>query len=444
VAWVGSIPSHWDVAPVKYLGSVTLGKMIQSEVKAPEDVSADYMRAANVQPDGILATDDVKEMFFTSHELSQLTLRAGDVVVVEGGVGGFGRSAYLQEDLGGWGFQNSINRLRLHDGVDGRFVNYLLLTARRLGFIHAYCTGVSMPHFTAEKLAGLQVPLAPPDEQRAIADYLDHETARIDALIGRQERLIDVLGERRSAMITHSVTRGLDPGAPLKDSGVVWLGEVPAAWTVLGLGRVIDTLAGFSFGSANFSSDPDDVRLLRGANVSPGSMNWADVVYWPKIETEGLDAYWLEAGDLVLGLDRPIISTGIRVACIEHDDLPALLLQRVCRIRATHRADQRYLAYVLGSVPFRYYLEPIFTGVSVPHMSEGQLRDFRVALPALDDQLRIVAHLDRETAKIDALVDKAQAMNVVLRERRAALISAAVTGKIDVTLRSEGAPDGAI
>lgn len=151
--------ARWRFGQIKNLAEVTLGKMLQSN-KSGDDTFANYMRAANVQPDGVLMLEP-KQMWFSGKELDVLTLRRGDVVVVEGGVGGYGRAAYLSEDLEGWGFQNSINRLRPAADTDGRFLAYYLIALRAAGFIERYCNVVSMPHLTAEKLAAIPAPIPP-------------------------------------------------------------------------------------------------------------------------------------------------------------------------------------------------------------------------------------------------------------------------------------------
>ena len=207
--WFGPVPSHWRRGKIKHLGNVTLGKMLQSS-DSGADVLAPYMRAANVQPDGELREDDVKEMWFSVNELASLDLRRGDVVVVEGGIGGYGRAAYLDHDLSGWGFQNSINRIRPYEESDGRYLTYFLIMARAKGFIEAYCNVVSMPHLTAEKLNSMASPIPPLDEQRRIAAYLDEQTAKIDALIAETETFIALSRERRSALITAAVTGQID------------------------------------------------------------------------------------------------------------------------------------------------------------------------------------------------------------------------------------------
>ena len=140
-------------------------------------------------------------MWFTPKEKSELTLKKGDVVVVEGGMGGYGRCDIVPEDAPGWGFQNSINRLRPKNGNSGAFTKYLLQIARDKGFIDVLCSVSTMPHLTAEKLGAIRLPLPTVDEQSKIGDFLDFETAKIDALIGKQEQLIAALQERRSITV---------------------------------------------------------------------------------------------------------------------------------------------------------------------------------------------------------------------------------------------------
>ncbi|MGW4585624.1 restriction endonuclease subunit S [Janibacter hoylei] len=425
-----SLPEGWRSAQMKNAATVTLGKMLQGK-DSGQDVSAPYLRAANVQPDGVLAVDDWKEMWFDSTELERLSIHRGDVVVVEGGQGGFGRAAFVRTDLGGWGFQNSINRLRPVAGADGRFLAYYLIALRASGYIHAYANVVSMPHLTADKLERLSVPLPPAESQRAIANYLDRETARIDTLIEEQQRLIEMLRGRRKAVVERAVFCGLDD-APSTGNPEPWLPDTPAHWPVVQLGFLSDTLAGYAFSSDGFSAHEDQVRLLRGVNVKPGAVDWSDVVYWDTQTQPVPVEYSLSAGDLVFGMDRPFVGAGVRVAPVADDDLPALLLQRVMRIRSNAGADSAYLRYAVATDAFLDYLEPLFTGVSVPHVSEWQVRKFKMPCPPLDEQERIAEYLDLQTAKIDELIHESERFIELSRERRAALITAAVTGQIDV------------
>lgn len=211
IEWIGTVPEHWDVGQAKHYGTLTLGKMLQDSPTDDAVRLAQYMRAANVQPEGRLALHDVKEMWFSPRELARLELMRGDVVIVEGGVGGFGRAAHVDEDLSGWGFQNSIIRIRPGAQVNsGRFVTYQFLHLRAVGYIEMAASVTSMPHFTVDKVSKTLVSWPSFEEQELIADHLDRETAEIDATITDAREAIALSKERRAALISAAVKGKID------------------------------------------------------------------------------------------------------------------------------------------------------------------------------------------------------------------------------------------
>lgn len=184
---------------------VKLGKMLQTKPKSPTDRLQPYLRAAHIQPGGRLdLAIDTKEMYFSEYEAEALSLRAGDAVIVEGGAG-FGRAACLTEDMPGWGFQNSIIRLR-GASSDTRYAVYALQAALESGEIAMACNAATFAHFTAEKVEGFRIPYHGTDEHRRIADHLDEVTGRIDAMLATIDQLRALLVERRAALITDVVT----------------------------------------------------------------------------------------------------------------------------------------------------------------------------------------------------------------------------------------------
>lgn len=287
--------------------------------------------------------------------------------------------------------------------------------------------GLNLKH-----IGGIQAPMPPVGDQRRISDFLDRETAEIDAFIADQEELIGLLIERRAATISQAVTKGLDPSIPTKDSGVEWLGEVPVHWAVTRVKHIADILAGFAFGSDDFADGDAAVRLLRGINIGVGKLDWTSTVGWNLPIDERFLPYLIEHGDVLVGLDRPIISTGVRVAIVTVQDVPALLVQRVARLRGIRGNSNRFIGWTMSARMFGQYLEPIFTGVSVPHISPQQVGDFSIAIPGGVEQASIANYLDHEISELDAAIDDAREAISLSTERRAALISAAVTGKIDV------------
>lgn len=269
-------------------------------------------------------------------------------------------------------------------------------------------------------------------EQTQIAAFLDRETGKIDELVAEQRRLMELLKEKRQAVISHAVTQGLNPKAPMKPSGIEWLGDVPKHWKVGKCGFYLRILSGFAFPSTGFTEDENETKLLRGINVGVSRLKWNETVYWRRLPDDGLDIYEMQEGDLVIGMDRPLITEGMRVAKVKDSDLPCLLLQRVASLKVGDKLNADYLLGLLSSDMFVAHFSPDTTGVSVPHISPDQINNFVIPIPPVSEQKAIVSFVAVQTAKFDTLTAEAQRAINLLQERRTALISAAVTGNIDV------------
>jgi type I restriction enzyme S subunit len=321
-----------------------------------------------------------------------------------------------------------------NDGMRIDFAHHLLRSVPFQEEFYRYGKGIVADLWSTNysEMKNISLAVPPSDEQSAIAVFLDRETGKIDALIAEQEKLLSLLAEKRLATISHAVTRGLNPNAPMKDSGVPWLGEVPAHWIVSKCGQYLSILSGFAFPSSRFSQDESDVKLLRGVNVGVSALRWEDVVYWRREIGDRLDAYELRTGDLVIGMDRPLIADGMRVARVKEGDLPCLLLQRVASIKAGPLLSTGFLMYLLASEMFVAHFAPEVSGVSVPHISPDQIASFVIPLPPIEEQASILFFLDAEVVKLEVLEAQTARAVVLLKERRSALIAAAVTGKIDV------------
>ena len=231
----GHLPLHWKPGLVKRFYVVSLGKMVTSSEVVETRGTRPYLRSANIQ-DGRLDISDIKTMWFSEAEQSALNLKKGDLLVCEGGDAG--RCAILDRDLEEFGFQNSVNRVRSVGGCGGsaKYLNYWLKFLKQAGWIEVICNRSTIAHLTAGKLGSIELPHPPPDEQRAIATFLDRETGRIDELIAEQERLVGLLDEKRQSVISHAVTKGLDSSVAMKDSGCAWIGSMPIQWAVSRIG----------------------------------------------------------------------------------------------------------------------------------------------------------------------------------------------------------------
>ncbi|MDG2531018.1 hypothetical protein [Caulobacter endophyticus] len=419
--WLGAVPDHWRLAPFWSLFRRT--KRTGFPDAELLSVYRDY---------GVIRKADRDDNFNNaSEDLSTYQL-------VEPGDLAMNKMKAWQGSLGVSAHKGIVSPayfvFQAQHAEDPAFLHYLL---RSGGYAVGFMTiskGIRIGQWDLDPdhLGTVPIPLPPLGEQRAIAAFLDRETAKIDALVGAQRQLIELLKEKRQAVISHAVTKGLDPSVPMKDSGIEWLGQVPAHWEAVPLKRYLTVLSGYAFPSAGFADDAAEVPLLRGVNVGVGRVRWDEVVYWPKSETGELAAWQLALGDLVIGMDRPWIAEGLRLAEVAEQDLPCLLLQRVAALRTLPGLTRDYLKLTLQGEAFYHHCVPEMTGVSVPHISPGQIYEFVVAVPPHDEQEQISKLVKSVSGDAEQLVAAGEEAIALLQERRAALISAAVTGKIDV------------
>ena len=404
VEWLGEVPVGWIAGKIKNRYTVTLGKMLQPTKKAESDKWCLYLRAANVTWSGV-SLDDRKLMWFSPSERLSLSLMSNDLLVSEGG--DVGRSCILNEDLKGCYFQNSINRIRSSEKSSTKFLYYWIITIKEAGLIDIVCNKSTIAHFTAEKVNETPMIFPPLPEQEKIAGFLDFETGRMDVLIQKQERLIELLKEKRQAVISHAVTKGLDPDVPMRDSGIEWLGEVPAHWKVVATSRISDLTTG--------NKDTQDAKPE------------GRYPFFVRSQTiEASDTYSYDGEGVLTSGD------GAGVGKIFHYFAGRFEYhQRVYLFHNFRNVTGKYFFYY-----FREHLAIVALAgnakSTVDSLRRPMLREFPVCVPPLNEQDEIVEYLEKQTDRFDLALHTAERAIVLIRERRTALISAAVTGKIDV------------
>lgn len=390
------------------LADVTLGKMLQTAPKSDDDKLRPYLRAAHVQPYGVLDLSvEPHEMWFAPNEVEQLDLRAGDTVVVEGGVGGYGRAAYVSTNLPGFGFQNSIIRLRAGSAADGRYLAHTLVSARNNREIEMACLNAAMPHFTAEKAARFRVPFHELADRGRIADYLDRETREIDAMLGRMNELVAYLRERKADVIQRATVNRDGVFTRLKFRADVSLGK-----TVQG---------------AQKHADERFVNYVRAASIQHHGLELDDQRMW--MTDDELAKYDLRTDDVLIveggaGYGRSVVLPA---------DMPGWGFQNhVIRVRPQSDADGRFLDYCVKGHYAAGLIDIIVDGATIPALSSEKARELPIPDLDLVEQVRIADQLDEATARVDAMLAKVADLKSLLLERRAALITDVVTGKMEV------------
>ena len=280
--------------------------------------------------------------------------------------------------------------------------------------------------------ASRRVALPPLPEQHAIADFLDRETAKTDALVAKKERLIELLQEKRAALITRAVTRGLDPNVPMKDSGVEWLGEIPVQWEVRPLKSMCGLQTGLTLGKRYEGEAMTTRPYLRVANVQDGYLALDDIAE-VEVPVRDVERFKLQLGDVLMteGGDFDKLGRGH----VWKEQLAQCLHQNhIFAVRPRRSAlTSHFLALVMSCAYGRaYFTATSKQSTNLASTNSTKLRNLPIPLPGLNDQVEIIRWTDHESTKIDALVTKVRQAIEHLREFRTALISAAVTGKIDV------------
>jgi type I restriction enzyme S subunit len=424
VAWLGEVPAHWGVGPLYSLAA----ERDEPNTGMLEDnlLSLSYGR---IIPKDINSNDGLLPESFETYQI----VRPGDIVFRLTDLQNDKRSlrtAIVEET----GIITSAYVAARPVGIAPRYLSQLLRAYDVTKVFYSMGGGLrqSMKFSDLKRLPTL---LPPPDEQAAISAFLDREAAKIDVLVAEQEKLVALLKEKRQAVISHAVTKGLDPTVPMKDSGIEWLGRIPTHWKVVALARIALEKCDGPFGSGIKSDHYTDagalvVRLqnIRSAGFFRGEPAYLELDYF---KTE-LFRHNVVPGDvLVAGLGDENNLVGR--ACVAPEGISPALVKADCfRFRLERTiADPVFIATQLSlSAPFD--AGQLSTGSTRSRIPLSVMATRKVALPPREEQRAIVTILDHESAKFDSLTAEAENGIALLKERRNALISAAVTGEIDV------------
>ena len=394
VEWLGGVPEHWKVISIKWLSSVLRGaspRPIDDPKYFDDDGEYAWVRIADVSAcDGVLR-ETTQTLSALGSSLS-VKIAPGELFVSIAGTVG----------------KPCISEIKacIHDGfvyfprleINPKFLYRIFESGTCYAGLGKWGTQLNL---NTDTIGSIRVALPPQEELSQVLAFLDRETTKIDALITEQQRLIELLKEKRQAVISHAVTEGLNPAVTMKDSGIEWLGEVPAHWEVMVIKRFSTLQRGHDLTDAERTEGPYAVVTSGGISGTHGS-------------------FMARGPGVVTGRYG---STG-RLFYIEGDFWPH---NTSLYVSDFHSNKPRFVWYSLQTVDFAAHSAK----AAVPGIDRNDIHVLPVAVPPRDEQPAIVAFLDCETAKLDNLTAEAERGITLLQERRRALISAAVTGKID-------------
>jgi len=423
VEWLGKLPDQWGRRPLKRLVATPI---TDGPHETPE-FTLDGIPFLSVDSivEGRLDFTSCRFISVADHERYCRKCRPTRNDVLVGKAASVGKIAVVDVDFE-FNIWSPLAMLRPAPRLlVPQFLYYYLLSRTAQDEILLQCTHNTQNNISMDDIGELAIPLPDPPEQQAIAAFLDRETQRIDALVEKKKELVELLQEKRTALISHAVTKGLDPNVRMKDSGVEWLGKIPQHWEATPLRRHWDVL---DCKHVTVPFFPDGIPLVSVSEVQ-GSM--LDLSCAKRTTREYVDV-------LVEGGRRPrrgdliyCRNTSLGAAAYVNTNEELAMGQDVCLIR-TKTQNNRFLNYQLHSTSAAYQTQRVLVGSTINRINVAVIRTLVLAVPPRDEQDRIVLLLDRETQRVDTMVEKVRRSIELLKEYRTALISAAVTGKIDV------------
>ena len=433
VEWLGDVPAHWRVAPVKRHFAIRLGKMLQPARRASEDCRVSYLKAKHVQWFEI-RTNDIETMWATPAGVERYGVVAGDLLVCEGGEGG--RCGLVEHGTtlpDPCIIQNALHRVRprrRRSGGDiGRndYLQYLMSTIASLGWFDVLTDKATIAHLTGEKFGALPAPAPPLREQVAIVRFLDRADRRIRRYIHAKEKLIALLEEQKQAIIHEAVTGRIDvrtgrPYPAYRDSGVEWLGSAPEHWGRRRLKTVLRPVDQRSV---------DGSETLLSLRRDHGVVSYAEHFSWPAQADSLVGFKRVVPGQLVV--NRLQANNGL-IFC---SALGGLVSPDYSVFERRAAVQTRYLSDLLRTSPYRAHFRRQSTGLGTGtagflRVYDDDLLATPVALPSSAEQAAIVAYVERVVADVATLAARAGRQVDVIREYRTRLIADIVTGKVDV------------
>lgn len=433
IDWLDKIPSHWDSMPLKYTVKNQETDFIDGDwIESPfiTETGVRYLTSGNVGPgfykeqgNGFISNE-------TFDKLNCIEVLPGDLLI-----------SRLNEPIArtcevpelGYKIVTCVDNViyrPISDIFSRRFMMYQLNSEPFWFNASGLSSGATMKRISRSKLGNIKVIVPPLKEQEVIAAYLDDVTGKVDALIAEKQTQVKNLRAYRTSLITDTVTHGLNPDAPLRHSGIDWLGDIPQHWEMSALKYLTSKIgSGITPRGGSEVYLDKGVLFIRSQNVYPDGLHLDDPKYISESIDESMSNTRVYTGDILLN----ITGASIGRCCVYTVTESANVNQHVCIIRPLcNLIKNQFLSYVLNSKIGQDQIALFQTGGNREGLNFEQLKNFAIPLPPRSEQQAIAEFLDDKTEKIDALIDELNKQLDELAEYRQAVISEAVTGKVDV------------
>ena len=433
---IGKLPDRWDAKPLRSVADYIVSNV--DKVVSEDETPIRLCNYTDVYHNEYITSGlDFMHATASEDEISKFGLLVNDIVITKDSEAwdDIGVPALVRETADDLVCGYHLALLRPHIQVmDGSFL-FRCFQAKPIRLqLELSARGITRFGLSKSEIGATRIPVPPLSQQRAIADYLDRETARLDALVAAKGRVLALLAEKRQALVTSAVTRGLDCSIPLRDSVIPGVARIPAHWETIRLRFVTTGVEqGWSPAAANHQPSMSEWGVLKLNAVNQGRFDDTASKTLPN-DIEPRTDLEVHRGDVLI--TRSNTPTLVGDACFIEKTRPKLMLSDIIyRLNISPQIiDGKLLAYFLTIPAGRIQIENDARGTSASmvKISQAHIKNWRIPVPPITEQRTIVDYLDRETAGIDGLATKARETITLLRERRAALIAAAVTGRIDV------------
>ena len=412
-----SIPNHWVWARLRDISIIQEGPGIRKHQYTEEGVQ--FLTVTNILEGSVDLNKSQKYVSFEEYDTKyrHFELDRNDIVIACSG-GSWGKSAVFDHD-DKMILNTSTLRLRFFGDIgDNKYLYYLTKGRFFNKQIEAQLSG-QQPNFGYSHYSVVQVPLPPKQEQKRIVAILDQAFADIEQARAKTEQNLKNARELFESYLQQVFSQR---------------GE---GWVETTLGDEIDILTGFAFKSKEYVEHADSTPLIRGDNIVQGKLRWDGVKLWANNKVDEYEKYLLKADDIVIAMDRTWVKAGMKFSKITAKDLPALLVQRVARLRCTDSIDPDYLYHLVGSKLFESYVLSIQTGLGVPHISGKQIQSFSFFRPNIDQQKVIVSTMNKLASEVLRLNQIYQSKLESIDELKKSILKKTFSGEL--TKQQEGA-----